>query len=155
MIFTVLGDYISRIEEDLCTIDARIYAGIDEIDKLKLERFLASLGVKKMSPKEVIQKHIMPVFTSERWSEKKSLLVSYLMYMKEQYFKDKDNVDIEALKQNVIICTNHGYLKPTAEQMYFSLAYGRGTFDLKATFPCTSFLDYSLMSFRCIILKVH
>ena len=131
-----IDDYIVQLEEDLNTIDARIYGEMDEIGKLKLDRFLADLGVRNMSPKEVIENHIVPLLKSGKLAEKEHLVVPYLKYIKQQYFIDESNVDIEVLKQNVVIATNHGFVKPTENQIYFTPSYGEAILDLKKNFSC-------------------
>ena len=140
---SLLDDYIVKLEEDLNTIDVRIFNGMDQIDELRLERFLADLGVKKMSPVDVIESHIIPCLKSGKWVEKDHLVVPYLKYIKEHYFQDGSNVDIEALTQCVIISTNHGHVKPTEKQIYFTPKFGQDILDLKSTFPS---MNYSYAS---------
>ena len=135
MMSSFLDDYIVKLEEDLNTIDARIFNDMDEIGELKLKRFLADLGVKKMSPADVIESHIIPFLKSGKWVEKDHLVVPFLIYIKEHYFRDGNNVDIEALKHCVIISTNHGHVKPTEKQIYFTPKFGREILDLKSAFP--------------------
>ena len=113
------------------------------IDALKLERFLADLGVKRISEKEVIDSYIMPCLKSGKWVEKEHLVVAFLIYLKEQYFLDEDSVDIEALKQCAVILTNHGNVKPSDKQIYFTPKYGDGNeiLDLKKYFPSKYYIS--------------
>ena len=140
LISSIPDDYIVTLEEDLNTIDARIFNDMDQIGELRLERFLADLGVKKMSPIDVIESHIIPCLKSGKWAEKDHLVVPYLMYIKEHYFKDSSSIDFEALKQCVIISTSHGNVRPTEKQIYFTPRFGQEILDLKNTFPSMNYI---------------
>ena len=124
---------ISKLEADLCTIDERLLSSLDQIERLKVERLLADLGVKTMSAKEVIQNHILPAFQSGKWKE--DLLVSYVTYIRDQQTQDATIIDVEKLKQCVVILTNQGVVKPWEQQVYFTQAYGNEV-SLKELFPC-------------------
>ena len=135
MMSLFLDDYILQLGQDLNTIDARIFNDMDQIGALKLERFLAELGLKRMSPTDVIECHIIPCLKSGKWAEKDHLIVPFLIYVKEQFFEDEGSVDMDALRQCVIISTNHGLVMPTEQQIYFTPEFGQEIVDLENTFP--------------------
>ncbi len=58
---------ISKLEGDLNTLDKNIFVGLDEIERLKVTRLLSDLGIKNISPKLVIDNHIIPAFKSGKW----------------------------------------------------------------------------------------
>ncbi|XP_065060085.1 uncharacterized protein LOC135687459 [Rhopilema esculentum] len=127
------------LEHDLNTLDRRIFDGLDQVDKLKLERFLSELGVKTFSPREAIKNHIIPTFKSANWHEKEHLVVPFLVYIKKQCCIEDNVVDIDALKEIIAIKTNRGIVKPLEQQIYFTPSYGN-QYDLQAMFPDVEWL---------------
>ena len=122
------------LEHDLNTLDRRIFDDLDQVDKLKLERFLSELGVKTFSPREAIQNHIIPTFKSENWQEKEHLVVPFLVYIQKQFRMEENVVDINALIGIIAIKTNRGIVKPLEQQIYFTPSYGNKR-HLQAMFP--------------------
>ena len=57
-----------RLAEDVNTIDPGLFAclGDDDVANSQVHKLLAMLGVKVMTPHEVIHHHIMPVLQSEQ-----------------------------------------------------------------------------------------
>ena len=136
--FSLLDNYKIKVDKDINAIDARIYDGMDEIGVLKLDQFLSDLGIKKISPKNVIESHIIPSLQTGRWKEKEDLIVPYLIFVKETHDRDESNVDLEVLKECAIISTNHGNVKLTEKQIYFNPKFEQ-MLDLKNKFPSKNY----------------
>ena len=111
---------------------------MDDIGALKLKRFLTDLGIKEISPKNVIENHIIPCLQSGSWKEKAELIVPYLIYIKRIHDRGESTVDIEALKRCVIISTNHGNVNLTEKQIYFTPKFDQ-MLDLRETFPSKNY----------------
>lgn len=64
----------------------------------------------------------------------RDVLVSYLVYIKEQQEKDNSLININELKTVARVVTNHGVKNPATEAVHFSPVYGV-KFDLRQQLP--------------------
>lgn len=63
------------IENDLFMLPRQLTCGLDELEKQQVKRFLKDLGVKDITPSELINEHIIQCFKDEKkWKVCKSSL---------------------------------------------------------------------------------
>ena len=59
---------LQAVEADMAMVDIRLLHSLDDIGNSQIRRMLEELGVRHISPQEVIQHHILPVLKSEeKW----------------------------------------------------------------------------------------
>ena len=63
----VFLDPIQLLQRDLNTLHPLLFAHGDDIMNSQLRRLLEELGVKKWTPSDIIQHHILPVFRGDQW----------------------------------------------------------------------------------------
>ncbi|XP_045191511.2 uncharacterized protein LOC123548375 [Mercenaria mercenaria] len=91
----------------------------------QVHKLLLRLGVKQLSPSDVINHHIIPVLKSDAWQSKsKGTLVSYIVYIKEQTDKQTSVCNIDEVKDVAMVMTNNGYKNPSREPVQFPPQYG-------------------------------
>ena len=51
----------------MSTLDSRLLNSLDKVSNSQIVQMLEELGVRHISPGEVIQHHILPVIKSDQW----------------------------------------------------------------------------------------
>lgn len=64
------------------------------------------------------------------------LLLSYIVYIKEQWDSDPSICDLEELRECALLQTNKGFLNPSVQPVHFTIEYGNET-NLIKEFPST------------------
>ena len=61
------NDPLRVIEKDLHILSHSIYDGLDQIKKQQVRRLLKDLGVKSMTPSDLVTNHVIPLFKEDLW----------------------------------------------------------------------------------------
>ncbi|KAL3859496.1 hypothetical protein ACJMK2_009715 [Sinanodonta woodiana] len=119
------NDYRQILQQDLHSIhDALVKTSDDEINS-QVHKLLLKLGVKQITPDEVIHHHILPVLKSQKWKEKaREILVRYIVFIKEHTDHNPSLCNLEELKEVAQLVTNHGVLNPVEQPIHFTPLYG-------------------------------
>ncbi|XP_050398302.1 uncharacterized protein LOC126816138 isoform X1 [Patella vulgata] len=118
------NDPLSKIEQDLNTVDSGLITTEDNEINSQVEKLLQLVDVKQLSPDDLIHHHILPVLRSEDWKNKdRDILINYVMYIKDQYERQPSIVNLEELKSIVQIATNHGFKNPKKDSIHFTARY--------------------------------
>ncbi|XP_070575816.1 uncharacterized protein [Ptychodera flava] len=126
---------LMALEKDLNLVPYELLSCLDEVCNSQVHSVLMSLGVCEMKPREVIKNHIIPVFKSDQWKEKShTLLMEYLIYIKEESEKMSSVCNLEELKEIVKVVTNHGLVNPATQPTHFTTDYGNKV-DLQGQLP--------------------
>ena len=83
------------------TLSTDFLSGLDAVALSQLERMLELLGIKKLTPEEVVSYHIMPIFRSGEW--KVHILTLMLPVA------DLANTKIMQKSRKLIETLTHGY----------------------------------------------
>ncbi|XP_066912062.1 uncharacterized protein [Clytia hemisphaerica] len=130
------------IEQDICMVSSELTSNLEEMEQLTAKRFLKNLGVKSITPGDLINDYIIPAFKSGAWKEKQpKTLTAYVHYLCEQYHISSNIFDVEELKSCIVLKTNKGMKCPSKETIYLTRNYGNNL-DLKGMF---SACDWTLI----------
>ena len=55
------------IEQDICMVSHELTSNLEEMDQVTAKRFLKNLGVKSITPGDLINDYIIPAFKSGAW----------------------------------------------------------------------------------------
>ena len=58
---------LRALEKDMLTLDGRVLHSLDKVSNSQIVQMLEELGVRHISPRDVIQHHILPVIKSDQW----------------------------------------------------------------------------------------
>ncbi|XP_077982386.1 uncharacterized protein LOC144437336 [Glandiceps talaboti] len=126
---------LHALEKDLNTVPLELLTCLNEVENSQVHSVLKLIGVCDMKPRQVIQNHIMPVFTTDKWQEKDhKLLMEYVIYIKAESEKLPSVCNMEELKDVVQVITNHGLINPTKQPTHFTTDYGN-KIDLQRDLP--------------------
>ena len=124
---------LQYLYQDLCTINPDIYNTSSEITNSYVKQFLQILGVRDMTPQQIMQGHIIPVLKSDNWKMKsRETLVAYVIFIKQEF--DKKPLNINEIKDIIVLSTNQGMVRPTESIVHFSCRY-ENSIDLLHDFP--------------------
>ncbi|XP_055892730.1 uncharacterized protein LOC106068793 isoform X2 [Biomphalaria glabrata] len=133
-------DPLLNLKKDLNLVHGDLISTGDNEVNSQVVKLLLKLGIKQLTAHDLIHSHILPVFKSDAWKDKrKDVLVSYLVYIKTELEKNSSVVDRSELSV-VKLVTNHG-IKSPADDVHFPTLYGN-SIDLIKTFPV---LDWILV----------
>ncbi|XP_047129806.1 uncharacterized protein LOC100210255 isoform X1 [Hydra vulgaris] len=136
---------IHLIEQDLLILSHDFMSYLSGIEQQQLKNFLCDLGVKEITPLDIVQNCIIPTFKSGKWKEKsENLVVAYVNYLHEQYMLDSQIFDILEIRQCLMLLTNKGFQSPfdSTNPIYFGREYNNDI-DLQDSFPSA---DWTLIS---------
>ncbi|KAJ8302744.1 hypothetical protein KUTeg_019140 [Tegillarca granosa] len=117
----------------------------------QVQKLLLKMGIKQLSPYDVINHHIIPILKSETWQTKKNFiyfkkddktretLVSYVVYLKEQSEVQNVSINMDELRGFVRLVTNKGLKNPKDCAIHFTQLYGNEV-DLPGILPATDIL---------------
>ncbi|XP_076856187.1 uncharacterized protein LOC143510575 isoform X2 [Brachyhypopomus gauderio] len=135
-VFFPLGDGkkthpgLGALYTDLSVVEPRLLACLDELGNSQVRELLRRLQVHELEPEQVLQQHIYLTLKSGAWKAKsKDITVSYLVFIK-QHAQVRDYL---ALKTDIPVLTNKGFLCPSQTGVHFSKEYGN--IDLPAELP--------------------
>ncbi|KAL3859494.1 hypothetical protein ACJMK2_009713 [Sinanodonta woodiana] len=130
----VRNDYQQILQQDLKNIHAGLMKTADNEINSQVRKLLHRLGVKEISPDEVINHHILPVLKSQEWKEKlRDTLIVYIIYIKEQTDLNPSLCNLGELKEVAQLVTNQGVLNPVEHSIHFTPKYGNKV-NLSVTF---------------------
>ncbi|XP_033634434.1 uncharacterized protein LOC117295789 isoform X1 [Asterias rubens] len=116
---------LKALEEDMSTLDSRLLNSLDKVSNSQIVQMLEELGVRHISPGEVIQHHILPVIKSDQWKEKShDVMVGYAVFIKDHLEKQPSVCDIDEIAEWLHVVTNHGLIKPRDRPVHFTVTYG-------------------------------
>ncbi|XP_078599079.1 uncharacterized protein LOC144874602 isoform X2 [Branchiostoma floridae x Branchiostoma japonicum] len=125
----------SVLARDLNTVHPGLLSLLDDVGNSHARLMLNTLGVKKISPIDVINHHILPILESEEWKSKsRELLIGYLVFIKSQWDLQPDHVNLDRLKPVAQVVTNKGLMTPSSQPVHFTPAYGN-RLDLQKKLP--------------------
>ncbi|XP_038073872.1 uncharacterized protein LOC119741972 [Patiria miniata] len=126
---------LQALEEDMCTLDGRVLTSLDSVANSQVIQLLEELGVLRISPRDVIGHHILPVIQSDQWKDKsQDVLVGYVVYIKEQLARQPDVCDLDKIADCIHVVTNHGLIQPRERPVHFTVTYGNPV-DLNQDLP--------------------
>lgn len=67
-------------------------------------------------------------------SKSRDVLISYLVYIKEQVEKDSSLVNMDQFAEVAVVMTNHGEKNPKSDNIHFTPVYGN-KYNLPQKFP--------------------
>ncbi|XP_025076268.1 uncharacterized protein LOC112553340 isoform X4 [Pomacea canaliculata] len=133
--FSGKRDALYVLQQDLQVLHSGLVMTPDAEINSQVFKLLMRLGVKQLSPNDIIHHHILPILQSDRWQTKsRDVLVSYLMYLKQQYHRDRSLVNMNTLRTVARVLTNQGIKNPATEPVHFSPAFGT-QLDLQKELP--------------------
>ncbi|KAK3086464.1 hypothetical protein FSP39_018803 [Pinctada imbricata] len=119
------NDPMNILQQDLNTIHPLLVNTPDNEVNSQVQKLLLKIGVCQLSPKEVICQHILPVLKSEAHKEKKrEILISYVIYIKEQLEQQISLVNIDELAAVALVMTNQGMVNAKDVPVHFTQNYG-------------------------------
>ncbi|XP_065672459.1 uncharacterized protein LOC100211694 isoform X2 [Hydra vulgaris] len=124
-------------ENDLNILSSNLMESLDHIEQEQVKKLMCDLGVKYITPSDLIHNHIIPFFKSGLWKSKpEKLVVAYVIYLEGQYRVQPDIFDITEVSQWVMLMTNKGFRSPLDQSnpIYLTPQYGN-EIDLKLSFP--------------------
>jgi hypothetical protein len=132
-----LPEYMDNIYEDIRTVSRQLLMCQKPAENNTVYQLLEDIGVKKLSPREVIHGHILRVLNSDDWKSKETQLVAdYLVFVKEAMTADSKVCPIEKLKACAVVLTNEGLVKPGDDIVHFSGDFQvDDLFDFQKRFP--------------------
>jgi len=121
-----LNQCLQLIEKDLNILCRSLTENVeDQIEQDQVIRLLKDLGMRSIQPKDLIHDHIIPIFKNGSWKEKsKSLLISFVQYIFQQYLLDTDIIDIKEAANYLVLQTNQGLKELKNEVLYIPQEYG-------------------------------
>lgn len=66
LLFSV-HDPLNEVEKDLNILSRDLYSNLDQIQQEQVRRLLKDVGVKSMTPSDLITNHIIPLFKEGHW----------------------------------------------------------------------------------------
>ncbi|XP_061196696.1 uncharacterized protein LOC133204972 [Saccostrea echinata] len=118
------NDPMMILQQDLNTIHPLLVSTADSEVNSQVQKLLLKIGVCQLSPKEVICQHIMPILKSNSWKDKRNdILISYIIYIKEQIELDPSLINVEELGMSAILKTNKGLQNPSQSSIHFPPVY--------------------------------
>lgn len=128
-------DALSMLRQDLMVVHGRLTATPDNEVNSQVTKLLLKVGVKQLSPFDIVHHHILPVLRSNQWQKKdRAVLVSYLVYVKEQLTRNDSLVNMDELRSVARVLTNHGIKNPATDTVHFTPVYGV-SLDLQRQLP--------------------
>ncbi|KAK7114721.1 uncharacterized protein [Littorina saxatilis] len=128
-------DPLSVLRQDLQLVHGGLTATGDNEVNSQVSKLLLKLDIKQLSAQDIVHHHILPILRSDQWQKKSMpVLVSYLVYIKEQRGRNNSLINMEELKAVARVLTNHGIKNPATENVHFSPGYGVGL-DLRKHLP--------------------
>ncbi|KAL8608369.1 hypothetical protein ACOMHN_002602 [Nucella lapillus] len=128
-------DPVSVLRQDLQVVHEGLMATPDSEVNSQVSKLLHKLDMKQLSAQDIIHHHILPVLRSQQWQSKdRAVLVSYLIYIKEQRSRNHSLINMDELKTVARVLTNHGIKNPATENVHFRPSYGV-TIDLERVLP--------------------
>ncbi|KAL3859495.1 hypothetical protein ACJMK2_009714 [Sinanodonta woodiana] len=119
------NDYQQILQQDLKNIHAGLMKTADNEINSQVRKLLHRLGVKEISPDDVINHHILPVLKSQEWKEKsRDTLIVYVIYIKEQTDLNPSLCNLGELKEVAQLVTNQGVKNPVEHSIHFTPSYG-------------------------------
>ncbi|XP_062567288.1 uncharacterized protein LOC134229558 [Saccostrea cucullata] len=129
------NDPMMILQQDLNTIHPLLVSTADSEVNSQVQKLLLKIGVCQLSPREVICQHIMPTLKSDAWKDKKeNILISYIVYIKEQIELDPSLLNVEELGMSAILKTNKGLQNPSQSPIHFPPVY-KNNIDLQNVLP--------------------
>ncbi|XP_047140685.1 uncharacterized protein LOC100210004 isoform X2 [Hydra vulgaris] len=128
---------LDLIENDLNILSSNLMESLDHIEQEQVKKLMCDLGVKYITPSDLIHNHIIPSFKSGLWKSKpEKLVVAYVVYLEGQYRAQPDMFDIAEVSQSVMLMTNKGFRSPLDQSnpIYLTPQYGN-EINLKESFP--------------------
>jgi hypothetical protein len=129
------------LETDLNLLDTQSLLCLDQLKNAQIVSLLKNMGIKQIEPAELIENHILKVFTDESLltprlesATDSDILLLYLIYMNENYQFVQFNIN--RLRELVLVKTNFGFKRAnqSSESIYLTSTYGN-KYDLKSMFP--------------------
>uniref|UniRef100_UPI00358DDEA2 uncharacterized protein n=1 Tax=Myxine glutinosa TaxID=7769 RepID=UPI00358DDEA2 len=115
---------LGELQTNLCVLHPALFLGLDATALSQMWCLLEQLQVRHITPREVIEHHVIPEFRSGAWKEKpKALVQTYLMYLESQWESDESVCDLKALRGILPVMTNCGFRCPSTESTYFTTKY--------------------------------
>jgi len=68
-------DPLRVIEKDLKFLSHEIFHNLENIKKQQVRRLLKDLGVKSMTPSDLIYNHIIPILQEDRWKVRRMCIL--------------------------------------------------------------------------------
>ncbi|XP_046338389.2 protein NO VEIN-like isoform X3 [Haliotis rufescens] len=128
-------DPISELHRDLCMVHSGLMTTSDSEVNSQVQKLLQRVGVKQLSPLDIIHHHILPTLKSEVWQTKsRDILISYLLFIKSQSEQQPSLINMAELKSVARVVTNSGLRRPADEAVHFTPAYGN-KIDLQRQLP--------------------
>ncbi|XP_067652769.1 uncharacterized protein [Haliotis asinina] len=128
-------DPLLELHHDLCMVHPGLVTTADNEVNSQVQKILQRVGVKQLSPFDIIHHHILPTLKSEAWQTKsRDILISYLLFIKSQSEQQPSLINMEELKSVVRVVTNVGLKKPADEAVHFTPPYGN-KIDLQQQLP--------------------
>ncbi|XP_053402751.1 uncharacterized protein LOC123550539 [Mercenaria mercenaria] len=119
------NDTLNLIQQDINSLHPLLLNTDDDEVNSQVHKLLLRIGIKQLSPFDVINHHIIPVMKSDIWQTKSNeMLVAYLIYIKEQTEKQNSVCNIEEIKDVAMVKTDQGFKNPTREPVHFPPKYG-------------------------------
>ncbi|XP_059138506.1 uncharacterized protein LOC131926926 isoform X3 [Physella acuta] len=113
------------LKKDLNLVHTDLTNTPDNEVNSQVVKLLIKMGVKQMTPHDLIHSHIMPVLKTDAWKEKpRNVLISFLAYVKAEMEKNPSVVDMAELRSVARLVTNHGIKSPSEDDVHFSTAFG-------------------------------
>ncbi|XP_056016364.1 uncharacterized protein LOC125663893 [Ostrea edulis] len=129
------NDPMTVLQQDLNTVHPLLVSTTDNEVNSQVQKLLEKIGVCHLSPREVICHHIIPTLQSDSWKDKKeNILISYIVYIKEQTDLDPSLINMEELGKSAILKTNKGLQNPSQVPVHFPPDY-KNAINLQAELP--------------------
>lgn len=128
-------DPLTVLREDLCLVHGGLTGTADSEVNSQVWKLLHKLDIKQLSAHDIVHHHILPVLRSNQWQSKdRKVLVSYLVYIKEQRSRNNSLLNMDELKSVARVLTNQGIKNPAVDNVHFTPAFGI-KFDLSRMLP--------------------
>uniref|UniRef100_A0A3B3WWM6 HTH OST-type domain-containing protein n=1 Tax=Poecilia mexicana TaxID=48701 RepID=A0A3B3WWM6_9TELE len=121
----------TALYKDLSVVQPSLLNCLGPLESQQIRELLKRLGVYELEPQELLEQHIYPTINSSKWKKPESVVVSYLVFIKQHSSSSQEYSDIA-----VPVLTCRGLLCPAAERVHFSEEYGN--IDLPKTLPASS-----------------
>ncbi|XP_065672427.1 uncharacterized protein LOC100210004 isoform X4 [Hydra vulgaris] len=128
---------LDLIENDLNILSSNLMESLDHIEQEQVKKLMCDLGVKYITPSDLIHNQIIPAFKSGLWKSKpEKLVVAYVVYLEGQYRIQPDIFDITEVSRWVMLMTNKGFRSPLDQSnpIYLTPQYGN-EINLRLSFP--------------------
>ncbi|XP_078467254.1 LOW QUALITY PROTEIN: uncharacterized protein LOC144730360 [Lampetra planeri] len=132
---------VELLKVDLCVLHPDLLCCVDALCSSQLVRLLERLHVRRVTPAQVIARHVKPILESGAWKDKPNeVVISYLAYVKAQCEHDVSVCDLSELRATLPVLTSSGaFVRPVDTSVYFSTFYGN-KWDLPTNLPGADWL---------------